>query len=105
MFSLLKPIITLFPIGVFINDEAKFIEDLPSVPWDTINVIEDTDDVTKSWLYLFSQVVDKHVPIKQHRVKHKTQPPWMSSDILEAMKCSDRHKVVGIEDEHMIWRN
>ena len=29
----------------------------------------------------------------------------MSSEILEAMKCSDRHKAVGNEDEYMIWRN
>ena len=51
--SLLKPIITLFPRGVFLNDEAKFIEDLQSVPWDTINAIEDTDYVIEAWLDLF----------------------------------------------------
>ena len=37
----------------FLNDEAKFIEDLQSVPRDTINVIEDTDDVMEAWLDLF----------------------------------------------------
>ena len=75
-------------------DEAKFIEDLQSVPWDTIKLFEDTDDVMEAWLDLFTQVVDKHVPIKQHRVKHKTQPKWMSPEILDAMKCRDRHKAV-----------
>ena len=59
----------------------------------------------EAWLDLFSQVVDKHVPIKQHRVKHKTQPQWMSPEILDAMKCRDRHKAVGNEDEYKIWRN
>ena len=59
----------------------------------------------EAWLDLFSQVVDKHVPIKQHRVKLKTQPQWMSPEILDAMKCRDRHKAVGNEDEYKIWRN
>ena len=86
-------------------DEAAFIEDLQFVPWDTVKLFEDTDDVMEAWLDLFSQVVDKHVPIKQHRVKHKTQPQWMSPEILDAMKCRDRHKAVGNEDEYKIWRN
>ena len=34
-------------------DEAKFIEDLQSVPWDTIKLFEDTDDVMEAWLDLF----------------------------------------------------
>ena len=51
-------------------DETKFIEDLQSVPWDTIKLFEDTDDIMEAWFDLFLQVVDKHVPIKQHRVKH-----------------------------------
>ena len=59
----------------------------------------------EAWLNLVSQVVDKHVPIKQHRVKHKTQPQWMSLEFLEEMKRRDRHKAVGNENEYMIWRN
>ncbi|MEW8546816.1 MAG: reverse transcriptase family protein [Candidatus Thiodiazotropha sp.] len=86
-------------------DEAKFIEDLQSVPWDTIKLFDDTDDIMEAWLDLFLQVVDKHVPIKQHRVKHKTQPQWMSPEILDAIKCRDRYKSVGNETEYKIWRN
>ena len=86
-------------------DETKFIEDLQSVPWDTIKLFEDTDDIMDAWLDLFLQVVDNHVPIKQHRVKHKNQPEWMSPEILEAMKCRDRHKSIGNDDEYKIWRN
>ena len=86
-------------------DEAKFIEDLQSVPWDTIKLFDDTDDIMEAWLDLFLQVVDKHVPIKQHRVKHRTQPQWMSSEILDAIKCRDQYKSVGNEIEYKIWRN
>ena len=86
-------------------DETKFIEDLQSVPWDTIKLFDDTDDVMEAWLDLFLQVVDKHVPIRQHRVKHKNQPQWMSPEILEAIKLRDRQKSLGNENEYKILRN
>ena len=86
-------------------DEAKFVEDLQSIPWDTIKLFDDTDDIMEAWLYLFLQVVDQHVPIKQHRVKHKKQPQWLSPEILEAMKCRARHKSLDNDDEYKVWRN
>ena len=86
-------------------DEAKFTEDLQSVPWDTIKLFDDTDDIMEAWLDLFLQVVDKHVPIKQHRVKHKNQPQWMTTEILDAIKCRDRHKSLGNDKEYKFWRN
>ena len=86
-------------------DESKFIEDLQSVPWDTIKLFDDTDDILEAWSDLFLQIFDKHVPIKQHRIKHKNQPQWMSPEILDAMKCRDRHKSLGNDDEYKAWRN
>ena len=86
-------------------DKAKFIEDLQSVPWNTIKLFDRTDDIVEAWLDLFLQIVDSHVPVKQHKVKHKTQPQWMSPEILDAMKCRDRHKSVGNDTEYKIWRN
>ena len=86
-------------------NEDKFTEDLQSVPWDTIKIFDDTDDIMEAWLDLFLQVADKHIPIKQHRVKQKNQPQWLSPEILDAMKCRDRHKSIGNEDEYKLWRN
>ena len=86
-------------------DESKFVDDLKLVPWDTIKLFDDTDDIMEAWLDLFLQVVDKHVPLKQHRVKHKNQPQWMSPEILEAIKCRDRQKSLGNENEYKILRN
>ena len=86
-------------------DEAKFVEDIQSIPWDTIKLFDDTDDILEAWLDLFLQVVDKHVPLKQHRVKHKNQPQWMSPEILDAMKCRDRYKSLGNEENYKVWRN
>ena len=86
-------------------NEDKFTEDLQSVPWDAIKIFDDTDDIMEAWLNLFLLVVDKHIPIKQHRVKQKNQPQWLSPEILDAMKCRDRHKSIGNEDEYKLWRN
>ena len=86
-------------------DEAKFTEDLQSVPWDTIKLFDDTDDIMEACLDLFLQVEDKHVPIQQHRVKHKNQPQWMTTEILDAIKCRDRHKSLGNDKEYKFWRN
>lgn len=80
-------------------DEANFADDLQTVPWDTIKLFDDTDDILEAWSDLFLQVVDKHVPIKQHRVKHKNQPLWITPEILDAIKSRDRHKSLGNTDE------
>ena len=86
-------------------DEANFADDLQTVPWDTIKLFDDTDDILEAWSDLFLQVVDKHVPIKQHRVKHKNQPLWITPEILDAIKSRDRHKSLGNTDEYKFWRN
>ena len=102
MFSPQKAITTQF-VKEF--DETKFICDLQAVPWDIIQLNEDTDDILEAWSDLFLEVVDKHVPIKQHRVKHKNQPEWITPDILDAIKCRDRHKSLADENECKFWRN
>ena len=85
--------------------KQNLLEDLQSVPWDTIKMFDDIDDILEAWLDLFLQVVDKHLPLKQHRVRNKNQPQWLSSEILDAMKCRDRHKSLGNHDEYNVWRN
>ena len=84
---------------------ANFSADLQSVPWDTIKLFEDTDDILEAWSDLFLQVVDKHVPVKQHRVKHKNQLQWFTPEILDAIKSRDRHKSLGNKDHYKYWRN
>lgn len=50
-------------------------------------------------------MVDKHIPIKQHRVKHKNQPQWLTPEITESIKTRDRYKAIGDEDQFKVWRN
>ena len=86
-------------------DEAKFISDFQSVPWDLIKLFDDTNDILETWTDLFLEAVDKNAPIKQHRVKHKNQPQWITPDILDAIKSRDRHKSLGNDSEYKYWRN
>ncbi|MCU7800728.1 MAG: hypothetical protein KZQ70_11410 [gamma proteobacterium symbiont of Lucinoma myriamae] len=86
-------------------DETKFIGELQSVPWDIIHMFDDTDDMLDAWTDLFLEVVDNNVPIRQHRVKHKNQPRWLTHEILDAIKVRDRHKALGLENDYKIWRN
>ena len=76
-------------------DEARFNEDLKLVPWDIIKVFDTADDALGTWYSLFSKVVDKHIPLKQHSVKKVNQPNWLTPEIIDAMKTTDRFKAIG----------
>lgn len=86
-------------------DENKFISELQSVPWDVVQVFDHPDDILEAWTDLFLEVVDRNVPIRQHRVKHKNQPRWLTSEIIDAIKIRDRHKALGNENDYKYWRN
>ncbi|MEW8544961.1 MAG: reverse transcriptase family protein, partial [Candidatus Thiodiazotropha sp.] len=86
-------------------DEAKFFADLQAVPWDVIQCFDDINDILEAWTDLFLEVVDRNVPLKQHRVKRRNQPDWITPDILDAIKCRDRYKSVGNENDYKYWRN
>ena len=34
---------------------------------------------------MFLEVVNKHAPLKSHRIKRKYQPDWLSSQILDCI--------------------
>ena len=84
---------------------SKFNEDLESVPWDVIKVFDTVDDALDTWYSLFTEVVDKHVPLKQHRVKKVKQPDWLTPEIIDSIKTRDHYKAIGDTSEYKIWRN
>lgn len=86
-------------------NEAKFNEDLESIPWDVIKVFDNVDDALDAWYSLFSDVINKHVPLKQHRVKNVNQPNWLTPEIIDSIKTRDRFKALGDLNQYKIWRN
>ena len=86
-------------------DENLFCKDLSEVPWEIIATFDDVDDMVQTWNRLFLEIVDKHAPIKQHRIKRNHQPEWLTSEILDLMKERDKYKINGKMNEYRLLRN
>ena len=54
---------------------------------------------------MFSDIIDKHVPLKQHRVKKVKQPDWLTSEIIDSIKTRDYYKAIGDMTQNKIRRN
>ena len=54
---------------------------------------------------MFLDIVDIHLPVKEHRVKNKQQPKWLTPEIMNAMKTRDRYKSLNNDQEYKVWRN
>ena len=70
-------------------DENAFKATLRNSPWDTAFIFDDIDDCLSAWESIFGQAVDSHAPLKQKRITNKTQPDWMTSQILDQLKHRD----------------
>ena len=38
----------------------------------------DPDDIVHVWYNIFNNIVDQHAPMRQKRVKRKSQPDWFN---------------------------
>ena len=57
-------------------DEPRFLNDLAMVPWEIIESFDSIDDIVSVWTSLFTEILDKHAPVKTQRVKHKYQQKY-----------------------------
>ena len=51
------------------------------------------------------QIVNKHAPLKSHRIKRKYQPDWLTPQIVDCIKEPDKCKLNGKMDEYRLLRN
>ena len=72
----------------FINDIRK--ADWKSVKYDCVN--KSVDEFEE----LFTNIADKHAPMKTKRVRKK-QSPWLNDDIIALMRERDRLKKAAIK--------
>ena len=86
-------------------DERKFIDDLKSTHLDIIKVFDGVNDIVDTWSDLFCDIVDKHLPLRQHHARRKQQPKWLSTDTIEAFKTRDWFKSLNNHEQYKIWRN
>ena len=47
----------------------KFLNNLNSVPWEIIEQLDEVDDMVSIWSTLLLEELDRHAPIKSHRIK------------------------------------
>ena len=85
--------------------ESNFLNDLNSVPWEIIESFDDVDDIVSAWMTLFTETLDKHAPIKSHRIKRKYQPDWLTPEILDLIKDRNKCKLNGNMEGIKILRN
>ena len=86
-------------------EENRFLNDLYSVPWEIIEQFDNLDDIVSSWNALLLEVLDRHVPIRHHRIKKKYQPDWLTPEIMDLMKERNKCKINGNMDDHRYLRN
>ena len=86
-------------------DEAPFLSDLSSVPWEILEYSDNVDDIVYAWKSLFLEILDKHAPIKSHRVKKKYQPEWLNPEILDCIKERNKCKLNGNISAYKDLRN
>ena len=68
-------------------------------------MFNDIDESLEACYSLFIKTVDKHAPIKTHRLKNDIQPDWINRDILDKMKQRDKLKKQCRFEEYKILRN
>ena len=86
-------------------DEINFLHDLQLVPWSNIDEFENMDDKLEAWYAFFTDTINKHAPVKTHRIKNHIQPDWLTADILDKMKERDKLKKHGDFEKYKELRN
>ena len=70
-------------------DANRFVETLRSLPWETIFIFEDVEDMLSAWETLFNRALDAHCPWREKRVSREKQTPWMTKAIIERLRLRD----------------
>ena len=73
-------------------EEDAFLSDLGRVEFSSVFSTSDPNEALDIWYNLFTTVLNKHAPLRRKRVKHPTMPPWLSTDIINAMSSRDKLK-------------
>ena len=53
----------------------------------------------------FHQVIDKHAPYHERRIKYRMKPEWLDDKIIKSMKMRDRYKKRRDLVNYKRWRN
>ena len=70
-------------------DKNAFVCDLNEIPWDSAYVFDNIDDTWQHLVNLYNQVLNKHAPMIQMKLRNK-QLPWINTHILKQIRVRNR---------------
>ena len=66
-------------------DKSSFIKDLKETDWNMVGLNGHVDPALEMWNTLFTDVANRHAPIKKNHIK-VAKTPWMTSDLKNATR-------------------
>jgi len=85
-------------------DEKKFIADLHCQPWIEILLEKDTNSMLLKWKELFLNILNKHAPIQNKRLRTRQSVPWLTGDIKGLIQNRDKLKQKAIStNQEEVW--
>ena len=86
-------------------DEIAFVDDLRQIPWEILDTFDDVNECVQVWNILFLEIVNKHVPLKQYRVRRDHQPDWLTPEIIDTIKERNKCKINGNQSKYVLLIN
>jgi len=86
-------------------DETKFFFDLSLAPFSSVFNHLVADEALYALLDILYPIIDKHAPLRHHRVKYPSLPPWLTKTIIEAMSLRDFFKNNNMKSHFKKQRN
>ena len=73
-------------------NQHNFKYDLENVDWSFMDSVSDINNTVNNWCNKFSEIADKHAPIKTRRAKCTNKSPWITPELTELMHERDYHQ-------------
>ena len=86
-------------------DKDLFLFDLNNSPLSTVYQFTEPDHAFEVWYHTFLNVYNKHVPVKTKRVKSSPKQPWLTNELIDAMKLRDSLLQKGQFEDYKKQRN
>ena len=84
---------------------SSYYADLSVAPFSNIYSFTDPDSALEFWCSTFLDVVNKHIPLTQKRVKSSILPIWLTTEILTEMLKRDKLRNSGSYNDFKKQRN
>jgi len=87
-------------------NDASFIDEISHMPWSSVGVLDDPNEMWSMWSKMLMQAIDKHAPVKNRRVGSKRREPWITNGLIEQMRRRDLLKrQANNSNDHEVWNN